>query len=243
VTLEGIIQRVYDAWRVQQGKPQKKLTPQMRGTAEWIEERNASYRANYWNQVVGDQWPVGADLVVWDCGVNSGPGRAKKIAEAVLGKSTTFGVLAATVRAVGDSTPFIKKFCAKRLGFVQGLKTWGTFGGGWGKRIASVEANGVRMALAAQGASPAEQKKRLENEGVSASKTASTNGKSAAGSGTATAGTGTAVTQGDWSNTEIALAVAGVLALAALTWFLIHKWRVHRARANAYAEVASATGG
>jgi lysozyme family protein len=242
VTLEGIIQRVYDEYRRQQGKPQKKLTPDMRGTTEWINERNDIYRQNYWAKVVGDQWPAGADLVVWDTAVNSGPARAKKLAEAVLGPSTIFGALAASVRASGDSVPFIKKFCARRQSFYEQIKFKASFIKGWTKRNAAMEANGVRMALAAQGAAPADQKKQLENEGVAADKKAKTNGKSAAGTGTAGAGTGTAATQGDWSNAEIALAVAGVLALAALTWFLIQKWRVHRARATAYAEVASTTG-
>lgn len=242
VTLEGITQRVYDAYRKSQGKPQQRLSPQMRGTMEWINERNDIYRQNYWSKVLGDQWPAGADLVVWDAAVNSGPARSKKLAEAVLGPSTVFGVLAAKVRASGDSVPFIKAFCRRRQSFYEAISFKAAFIKGWTKRNAAMEANGVRMALADQGLSPGAQKKKLETESAGAGKAASKNGKGAAGAGSATAGTGGAAVQGDWSNAEIAVAVAGVIALAVLTWFLIHKWRVHRTRATAYAEVASATG-
>lgn len=243
VTLEGIIQRVYDQYRVEHGKPKRPLSPSIRGTTEWINERNEIYRENYWNKIVGDQWPEGTDLAVWDCAVNSGPARSRQFCEALLGKSTIWGPWAAAVRAKPDRTPFIKAFCAKRLAFLHSLKIWATFGSGWGKRVASVEANGVRMALNAMRLTPAEQKKQLEREAADAKAKSAGHGKAAGGT---TAGGGVAGGASDWSTHDwlslggkIALAAAAVIAVI----YFIHWWRAHKARSEAYAAVAAATGG
>jgi lysozyme family protein len=42
---------------------------------------------------------------------------------------------------------YVKKHSAKRLSFLHGLKTWSVFGKGWGKRVADVEAFGIRLAV------------------------------------------------------------------------------------------------
>lgn len=44
VTLEGIIQRVYDGYRDRKGLPHRALTAAMQRTPEWIAERNEIYR-------------------------------------------------------------------------------------------------------------------------------------------------------------------------------------------------------
>ncbi|MGY6695370.1 MAG: putative peptidoglycan-binding domain-containing protein [Roseinatronobacter sp.] len=53
--------------------------------------------------------------------------------------------LAATTDAA--PVPVIQKACKARMGFLRGLRTWHTFGRGWSRRVASVEAVSVRMAV------------------------------------------------------------------------------------------------
>lgn len=72
VTLNGIIQRVYDAHRDGEGLERKRLTCAMAGTREWIAERNAIYRARYWEPCAGPSLPLGLDGQVASMCVNSG---------------------------------------------------------------------------------------------------------------------------------------------------------------------------
>ena len=64
-------------------------------------------------------------------------------ADGVIGPKT----IAAAQRA--RAMVVIRDACANRMGFLRGLKTWGSFGKGWSRRVASVEAGAVRMALTA----------------------------------------------------------------------------------------------
>ena len=99
------------------------------------------YKARYWDAIQGDALPYGLDYCVFDCAVNSGPGRAIKLlqyvlytkVDGVLGKHT----LAALQRA--DPTGLIEDYSQKRLDFLKSLPTWTTFGKGWGQRVSEVE--------------------------------------------------------------------------------------------------------
>ena len=99
------------------------------------------YKARYWDAIQGDALPYGLDYCVFDCAVNSGPGRAIKLlqyvlytkVDGVLGKHT----LAALQRA--DPTGLIEDYSQKRLDFLKSLPTWTTFGKGWGQRVSDVE--------------------------------------------------------------------------------------------------------
>ena len=99
------------------------------------------YKARYWDAIQGDALPYGLDYCIFDCSVNSGPGRAVKLlqyvlytkVDGVLGKHT----LAALQRA--DPTGLIEDYSQKRLDFLKSLPTWTTFGKGWGQRVSDVE--------------------------------------------------------------------------------------------------------
>jgi lysozyme family protein len=94
------------------------------------------YKARYWDAIQGDALPYGLDYCIFDCAVNSGPGRAVKLlqyvlytkVDGVLGKHT----LAALQRA--DPTGIIEDYSQKRLDFLKSLPTWTTFSKGWGCR-------------------------------------------------------------------------------------------------------------
>ena len=99
------------------------------------------YKARYWDAIQGDALPYGLDYCMFDCAVNSGPGRAIKLlqyvlytkVDGVLGKHT----LAALQRA--DPTGMIEDYSQKRLDFLKSLPTWTTFSKGWGQRVSEVE--------------------------------------------------------------------------------------------------------
>lgn len=145
VTLEGVIQRVYDGYRKGKGKPLKALTASMRNTASWKAERNEIYRIQYWNKVRGDELPSGVDLVVFDGAVNSGPVQSIKWLQRALGVTADGAMGVATMAAIDacdDHDALIADVCARRLAFLKQLRTWGTFGKGWGARVSNVMATG-----------------------------------------------------------------------------------------------------
>ncbi len=107
------------------------------------------YRASYWNAVRADALPPGLDLAVFDFAVNSGPGRAAKTLQRVLGvpQDGVIGpqTLAAIGRAPGVAT-IIMDLCDARMMFLRGLPTFGTFGKGWTRRVNEIEEAALRVA-------------------------------------------------------------------------------------------------
>lgn len=108
------------------------------------------YRKVYWNAVRGDELPSGLDYAVFDFGVNSGPSRAIKYLQAVLGVEQDGKIGPVTLQAVhkADVDDVIDALCDRRLAFLRALKTWPTFGKGWGSRVAGVRAKALTMAAA-----------------------------------------------------------------------------------------------
>jgi lysozyme family protein len=105
------------------------------------------YRKQYWDAVKGDDLPDGVDFATFDFGVNSGPARAAKYLQAVVGAKADGQIGPATIAAV-KSKPrqaVISDLCAKRLTFLKGLKTWPTFRKGWESRVNSVRAEALLM--------------------------------------------------------------------------------------------------
>lgn len=98
------------------------------------------YKARYWDKVHGDELPAGVDYVVFDAAINSGPGRAAKWLQEVVGVTADGAIGPGTMKAVAAKSPaeIVDAYQAKRLSFLQALPTWGTFGKGWGRRVAEV---------------------------------------------------------------------------------------------------------
>lgn len=124
------------------------------------------YRSKYWNKMSCDNDPDGVDFATFDYGVNSGVGRAVPVRART--KNT-------------DAVKWVKAICKERLAFLHRLKTWSVFGKGWGRRVADVEARGVKMALAGAGKSPEEVKKGLNDEAKDAAKKRNTEGAKTGG--------------------------------------------------------------
>ncbi len=98
------------------------------------------YKKKYWDKVCGDDLPTGVDLAVFDFAVNSGPGRAAKMLQKVLGVTQDGAIGPQTLLKVAsiDSEKLVVDYNAERLAFLMALPRWDTFGKGWGRRVAEV---------------------------------------------------------------------------------------------------------
>jgi len=105
------------------------------------------YRKNYWDKISGDELPSGVDLCTMDSAVNSGPGRGAKWLQRAVGVKADGGIGTTTLSAVETADPetTIKRMCEDRMNFLKGLSTWGTFGKGWGSRVAAVEKLALKL--------------------------------------------------------------------------------------------------
>ena len=189
------------------------------------------YRRQYWDKVKGDDLPVGIDLVTMDPAVNSGVRRGAQWLQRAVGVAADGKVGPVTINAAlaSDHVAVIVKACAIRMGFLRGLSTFTTFGRGWSRRVASVEAVGVRMVAEAK-AAPArpvllEQKAKAEQAAARETTAAGTVGAGGAG-------TTTLADLPTWGLIGVGVAVAVVVIM------LIGRSRNDRDRAEAYQRVA-----
>lgn len=137
------------------------------------------YRDGYWNPVRGDELPNGLDLVAFDGAVNSGTKRGARWLQQALGVTADGKVGPVTTNrawAVQDKAKAVSAACRARMGFLRGLRHWNTFGKGWSRRVASIEAVGIAMTGAGAGrlaseADAARQKQKAETGGAVATGT------------------------------------------------------------------------
>ena len=132
----GVTKQVWEEWLGRQvsEKEMRALTPIM---------VKPLYKRKYWDAVRADDLSTGVDYCVFDVSVNSGPGRAIKLLQQVVGATPDGGfgsiTMALTKKAEADPVRIIELYCAKRLEFLQSLKTFETFGKGWSRRVAEVK--------------------------------------------------------------------------------------------------------
>lgn len=141
-TMEGVTQRTYDADRRRRGMGIRSV----RRMEAW--ERDAIYKVQYWDAVRGDDLPSGIDAAVYDYAVNSGPGRAARELQAVLGVAQDGVIGVMTLAAAGAANPFevIKALCERRFAFMKRARhpetkklLWPTFSKGWTRRVMGEE--------------------------------------------------------------------------------------------------------
>jgi len=96
------------------------------------------YRQKYWAKLDCDARPSGVDAVEFDTGVNSGVGRVIQWRNRLDQQRLS-------------PTAYVKAHCAKRSSFLHSLRTFSVFGAGWSRRVADLEAFGVRLATGAAG--------------------------------------------------------------------------------------------
>ena len=105
------------------------------------------YREQYWSHVQGNYLPIGVDLCVFDYAVNSGVVRSIKALQAAVGVPQDGHMGLITMDRVDAMEPetLIRAFCARRLSFLEGLKTWNIFGKGWAARVHACQALALKM--------------------------------------------------------------------------------------------------
>ncbi|MEZ5781804.1 MAG: glycoside hydrolase family 108 protein [Rhizobiaceae bacterium] len=114
------------------------------------------YRRYYWDAVAGAELPGGIDYAVFDFAVNSGPARAAKYLQGVVGAKVDGKIGPATLAAARKlmRPTVINDLCDKRMEFLRKLKTWPTFKNGWTSRVAGVRAEALKMAAEPDHAKP-----------------------------------------------------------------------------------------
>lgn len=234
-TNKGITQRVYDAYRKSKGLALRSV--------KLITEAEVAeiYRTQYANRIRYDDLPAGLDYSTFDAAVNSGVSRGAKWLQSALGVSSDGqigpGTIAAAAKA--DAIKTVKSMCAKRMSFLRGLGIFWTFGKGWTSRVARVEAESVSMAMEARSISAKSLPIALTAEANAAATKSKNATAGVAGSGTAAA---TSSASTDWSNLaglESIILIGASAALVVLAIYLIHRSRVNKERAAAYAAVAA----
>ena len=136
----GCTQRVWEEWV---GHPVDEKT--MRGLTP--ADVAPLYKTKYWDKIKGDELPTGVDYVVFDAAINSGPGRAAKWLQTVVGAVPDGAIGAGTLAKVAaiPAADIVEKYQQTRLQFLQSLPTWDTFGKGWGRRVAEVKDAAKKM--------------------------------------------------------------------------------------------------
>jgi len=197
------------------------------------------YKTKYWDKVRGDDLPAGVDLTVWDYGVNSGPSRGVKELQRVVGVAADGVVGGGTLAAVNaaNGRAIIKGVNARRLSFMRSLAIFKTFGNGWTRRVADIEAKSVAMYLSATGMAGMSKIAALKSEAKTAGDTASNQKASAGGAGAGGVGGAAASTATDPNWLLIGCVVAAAVMVAVI---LILKSRQNKERAAAYDAAAMA---
>lgn len=105
------------------------------------------YKRKYWDKVKADELPAGIDYCVFDTAINSGPGRAIKLLQGVVGVDQDGDIGPKTLAAVKafDPKDLLQDYSKRRLSFMMDLKNWPTFGKGWSRRVSEVEATALTM--------------------------------------------------------------------------------------------------
>ncbi len=121
-----------------------------------LNEAEDIYMTGYWPQSGGDLLPAGLDYAAFDFGVNSGPARAVKVLQKLVGVAADGNIGPQTVAAVGKYAGGVRKlivdYCDARMEFLRSLtdpKTgFPVNGRGWTIRVTGVDPKGQYPARA-----------------------------------------------------------------------------------------------
>ena len=140
-TMKGVTMAVFEKFL---GRPATK--DELKGITD--EQLHAIYHRNYWDRITGDRLPAGVNLCLFDMAVNSGPGRAVKLLQEIVGVPADGGLGPRTLAAVAeqDALSLIRQYSEERRKFYKSLKTFEVFGRGWLRRVDEVEAKAKDMA-------------------------------------------------------------------------------------------------
>lgn len=140
--MKGVTQRTDNAFRGRMGYEPSDVRQINDVEVETI------YREQYWNAVRADDLPPGLAYCVFDAAVNSGPPRAAKWLQSILGVKVDGVIGSNTLSAaqVSGVRSVIGAYCGKRLRFMKSLKHWSSFKNSWTRRVSEVRAQSLNWA-------------------------------------------------------------------------------------------------
>lgn len=100
------------------------------------ETAKAIARKRYWDPVRCDELPEGIRYAMFDCAYNSGPAQAIKFLQRAVGTNPDGVIGNVTLSAAHNAS--LAVLGGLRLDFLTSLPTWGQFGKGWTRRVASI---------------------------------------------------------------------------------------------------------
>ena len=105
------------------------------------------YKKKYWDVVRADELPSGIDYMVFDMGVNAGPGRSIKLLQTAVGVPADGGFGPMTMAAVqaADPAELIERFSQAKEDFYRSLDSFSVYGTGWLNRVADVKLKASSM--------------------------------------------------------------------------------------------------
>jgi lysozyme family protein len=103
-------------------------------------EASDIYMSRYWSVMRGDQLPGGVDIYACDTAVNSGPGRAAKLLQAIVDTKVDSFIGPKTIEAIRKQDPLqlLLNYHASRMEFLMDLASWDRFGRGWTNRCSKM---------------------------------------------------------------------------------------------------------
>jgi lysozyme family protein len=140
-TNRGVTLATLSAWRGERCTEQDVLTLSR-------SETEVIYRARYWAAVRGDDLPAGVDLMVFDFGVNAGPGRSAKFLQHAVQAVPDGYIGPATIAATKARQPqlVISALSQAQEGFYRALPGFVRFGTGWLNRCSARHKLALKMA-------------------------------------------------------------------------------------------------
>lgn len=125
-----------------------------------LDDCRAIYKKDYWTPAGCDLCPPALAMVVWDCSVNNGVGRAVRCLQEGLGV-TADGIIGnqtkAALAALTDVSTAVGNAHGARILFMSGLDTWKTYGKGWSRRLALIPYEAAQIAASVGSLGPAKE--------------------------------------------------------------------------------------
>ena len=137
----GVTKKTYDAYRRGKGLPRQSVM--------FISQDEVAeiYRQEYAKPVRFDDLPAGVDYFVFDSAIHSGPVRAAKLLQRVVGADEDGFIGAKTLASVAAMPPMqlLSELKEVRMRYLKGLDNWKPNANGWTNRVNHALDNAKRM--------------------------------------------------------------------------------------------------
>lgn len=142
----GITLQTFRDWRASEGDTTEPSLEDLKKLTR--AEARSIYYNRYWNRLRCDELPRGIDLMVFDFGVNAGPGRAARMLQEIVGANPDGAVGKITLACLRMKPVrfVIDEMAKRRLVHYRGLNDWTVFSDGWSNRTEIIAAAARDMA-------------------------------------------------------------------------------------------------